>query len=359
MDERPGGMSWEKALSDTGISEEPNRDATSMSDDTAEATAPALVGAAPEDADQIRAQIEETRAGMGQTIDAIQERLSPETLKEQAKEQVDVLTEQAKDKLKETVQETVQTAKDAVYDATIGKVGEAMKNAGESVSDAVQQVGTTIRDTGSSIARNVRRNPLPFTLIGLGAGLLLLRRNRPRSESYGDYDGGGDRAYERGRTNIQGQSSGGVSRAASAVGDFAGSVPESDSNVAGGAMNTVSNTVSRTRDQVSNLAGRTADQISNLGTHIQHGARRVQDQYRQSVQEKPLAVGAVALAAGAAVGLMLPSTRVEDQWMGETRENFTQLAEQAARGTFEKVQHVASEAGRAARKEAEYQGLTG
>jgi hypothetical protein len=36
-----------------------------------------------------------------------------------------------------------------------------------------------------------------------------------------------------------------------------------------------------------------------------------------------------------------------------------QAAETAARGTIEKVQQVAGEAGRAARKEAEYQGLTG
>ncbi|HVG33975.1 MAG TPA: DUF3618 domain-containing protein [Pyrinomonadaceae bacterium] len=368
MDERSGGMSWDKALSDEMLGDEPKRDAAGLTAASGVGTATG-VGAA-DDPEEIRAQIEETRAGMSQTIDAIQERLSPENLKEQAKEQVEVLTEQAKekveeiadqakDKLKEAVQETVQTAKDAVYDATIGKAGEVMQNVGETVSDAAQQVGTTIRDTGSSVVRSVRTNPLPFALMGLGLGMLLLRRNRPRYESYDDYDVGADWGYERGHTTTQGQSRGTVSRAQEAVGDFVGGAKETVSNAASGAVNTVSNVASQARDQVGNLASRTADQMSNLGTQIQHGARRVQGQYQQSLQENPLAVGAVALAAGAAVGLMLPSTRMEDQWMGETRENLTQMAEQAARGTIEKVQQVASEAGRAARKEAEYQGLTG
>ncbi len=353
MGEKSDGVSWDDALSEESLG--------------------GAEGGGAEDPEQIRARIAETRAGMSETIDAISERLSPETLREraseqvealtdQAKERVEEITEQAKDKLKETVRETVQTAKDAVYDSTIGKAGEVMQNVGETVGDAAQQVGTTIRDTGSSAMTTIRRNPLPVALIGLGLGMLYLRRNdrsRRSYDRYREYDAGADRGYEGARPVSGGDGEGTFGRTRRAAGDFAGEAQERVWDAAGQTWDTVAGAAGQARDQVTDAAGRVAERASDLGGQIQQGASRVQYQYRQSVQENPLAVSAVALAAGAAVGLMLPSTRTEDRWMGETRESFVQVAEDAARSTVEKVQQVAGEAGRAARKEAEYQGLTG
>jgi hypothetical protein len=94
--------------------------------------------------EDIRAKIEETRAGMGETIDAIQERLSFANISEQVSEQVS---------------NALETAKETVYDATIGKVVDLMRNTGNGI-------------TGSPVVRTVANNPLPFILIGAGAGLL-------------------------------------------------------------------------------------------------------------------------------------------------------------------------------------------
>jgi ElaB/YqjD/DUF883 family membrane-anchored ribosome-binding protein len=90
------------------------------------------------DADRVeiertRAEIERTRADMGETVDAIQQRLSPENLKEQAK--------------------------DRVREATVGKA---------------QGVGSTIVET-------VRANPLPAALTGLGLGWLFVNARRENS----------------------------------------------------------------------------------------------------------------------------------------------------------------------------------
>ncbi|MET0753313.1 MAG: DUF3618 domain-containing protein, partial [Pyrinomonadaceae bacterium] len=94
--------------------------------------------------EQIKAQIEETRAQMGETIDAIQEKLSFSNISEQVSEQIN---------------SAVETAKDAVYDATIGKAGTFMKN-----------IGSELSKTG--VVQTARDNPFPFLLIGLGVGLL-------------------------------------------------------------------------------------------------------------------------------------------------------------------------------------------
>src|SRR5688572_1026054 len=63
-------------------------------------------------AEQIRAEIEDTRAEMSQTINEIQERLSPENLMQQAKE--------------------------TVREATIGKAEKVMNKVGETIADATE-----------------------------------------------------------------------------------------------------------------------------------------------------------------------------------------------------------------------------
>src|SRR5688572_23317016 len=94
--------------------------------------------------EEIKAQIEETRNQMGETIDAIQERLSFANISEQ---------------VSETVNNAIESAKDTAYDATIGKAVNFMKNVGDGVSH-------------SDAFRTVKSNPLPFALIGVGTGLL-------------------------------------------------------------------------------------------------------------------------------------------------------------------------------------------
>ncbi len=71
-----------------------------------------------------RAQIEMTRAEMTETVDALQERLDPERLKEQAKAQ----------------------ARD------------------------------TVRSTGSEILKTIKQSPVPVAVVGGLLGLLLVRR---------------------------------------------------------------------------------------------------------------------------------------------------------------------------------------
>src|SRR4029079_1893494 len=88
-----------------------------------------------ENPEQLRAEIEDTRADMTQTINEIQERLSPEHLVGQVKE--------------------------TVREATLGKVEKVMSSVGETISEvaeparemagragnAIKEVGTTVADT--------------------------------------------------------------------------------------------------------------------------------------------------------------------------------------------------------------------
>src|SRR5918997_1770237 len=119
-----------------------------------------------ENTEHLRAEIEDTRADMSQTINEIQERLSPEYLMGQVKE--------------------------TVREATIGKVERVMDRVGETISGVTEpalevagRAGTAIKDAGSSVADSVWRNPIPVALIGLGVGMLVMRNFRGSSSSYG------------------------------------------------------------------------------------------------------------------------------------------------------------------------------
>ncbi|MEP7038388.1 MAG: DUF3618 domain-containing protein, partial [Acidobacteriota bacterium] len=131
--------------------------------------------------DQIRANIEETRAEMSETIDAIQERLSFSNISEQVKSEVS-----------DFVGETIQTAKNTVYDAVIEKVGFIMNYADKRINE--------ISDT--EIVKTARRNPLTLGLIGLGIGVLFFsfnKKNKKSKRSHYRYDADYDeRDYGRG-----------------------------------------------------------------------------------------------------------------------------------------------------------------
>jgi ElaB/YqjD/DUF883 family membrane-anchored ribosome-binding protein len=90
---------------------------------------------------------------------------------------------------------------------------------------------------------------------------------------------------------------------------------------------------------VGDYAGKAYDRVGDLGS-------QARDHYDYYIEENPLAVGAVALALGAAVGMAIPSTRVENQLMGETREQLMQKAQDTAGDLVDRVKQVAGEAQR-------------
>jgi predicted Holliday junction resolvase-like endonuclease len=82
------------------------------------------------EAQHIRQEIEQTRAEMSSTIDAIQQKLSPE-----------VVAEQAKEAAREAVHNTVEHAKEAVREATIGKAEEVVRNVADTAQGFMGSTG--------------------------------------------------------------------------------------------------------------------------------------------------------------------------------------------------------------------------
>jgi hypothetical protein len=109
---------------------------------------------------QIRNEIEETRADMSETIEAIQDRLSPSNVVANATETVKTAATQRVRDMAETATETAQQA----MDYTRQRATEAMDSA--------------------------RQNSIPLALLGVGAAWLLANRSRggPQASRGNGYD---------------------------------------------------------------------------------------------------------------------------------------------------------------------------
>jgi hypothetical protein len=226
------------------------------SDDPLEPIDPRMPGATADqpgaaETEQITAEIEATRAGLGDTIDELQERLSPRQI--------------------------VSNARTAVTDAA----AESARGVAHQATAAARSVASAGQQALGRAGMRVRRHSFPLTLVAVNCGLVLAMRrwNRHQRNRRPSLDRYGTRETE--------------ARAS----------------------------VSKTSEQ-------------------KRGTAMSPKDLQSAVEDNPLAIGLAALAAGAAVGLMLPVTNVENQYLGETRDSMVSSAKEMAGQAAERVQDV-------------------
>ena len=359
----------------------------------------------------IRAEIEQTREEMSETIEAIQERIRPRNL--------------------------VADAADRVRHSAKEKVTSMAHNAGRRAQAMMHQTeGVTGQFSGGRA-----QNAIPLALIGLGAAWMLWNRSRsdgdgyrqdrnwssrygesPASEpwsvggetrhlsrtdveTYGEYGGygeteiyggGGYREYSRERGFNSGLmrritnnpipaalASAGLAWLAFSSGSdeewhdsqdlYSGSMgsrvdrPGTESQqggvgeMASHAMDTAREAVSRAQEGTRELAHRAQEYASGTTRRVRGRSRGVQHEVQHLMNSNPLLMGAGAFMLGAAVGLVVPETEREHEFMGETRDRVFERAQErardVARNTVEEVKGAAGEAvGRIA---SEVVGITG
>ena len=267
---------------------------------------PSLPQETDERARELRVEIAETRGEMSETIEAIQERLTPSNI--------------------------VANAKESVRNVTTEKVKQ-MANTAENAADRVMH---------NSFMDTVRENPVPAAMIGIGAAWLLMKG---RSDSQNDYyydDAGYRTAYDRmgtrGRYDWRTRTGGaGVPRYSSM------DTEDYTDDAGGGVADVASNAASRAGDMASNMASRASEYVDDAGYAVRRTTRRAQSSFDRVLRENPLALGAAATLIGAAIGMTIPATEAENEWMGEARDNVVERARGMASEAAERVQNAAEQ----------------
>lgn len=186
----------------------------------------------------------------------------------------------------------------------------------------------------ADIVKTVRNNPFPLFLIGLGVGLLAFQSFGKKKKSYRYAETGNGKQRDKSMLkSAQNQ----LGTAYETVSDAAGSALGGVSDTVSSAYQGVGNAAGNAYSSVSDYAGRAYEKVGDYGTNAR-------EQYDYYLEESPLAVGAVALAVGAAVGLAIPSTHYEGEMMGKYRRQVFDKAQTAAGDLVEKAKVVATEA---------------
>ena len=172
----------------------------------------------------------------------------------------------------------VNQAKENVRDATIGRVEETAKGMSDMVMDTI------------------RSNPIPAAMAGAGLAMLWMNRSNGTRTGNGHrpgYAAGSAYGYRADDGRQQGRG----------IADRAGE-----------AMSNVGDTVGQTVGQVGETVGQTAGQVGEtVGQTVQVTGWRIE----RFMQSSPLAVGAIAIGAGALVGALIPETPPERQMLGD------------------------------------------
>jgi ElaB/YqjD/DUF883 family membrane-anchored ribosome-binding protein len=233
---------------------------------------------------EIEREIERTRDRMSNNIDALGDKLSPDNLKQQAK------------------------------DAIAGKA-----------QDVVANVGDQARQTGSRVVDFITENPLPVAAVTLGAIWLFTIRKGNQGEV------SGDRMARFAYTGPERREPSGRLRLGRRLVDRAESV-----------RHTVADKAHHASERAGELTHELQERAGELGSSAKERARDARGGLERMMQENPLALAAGAAVIGLALGMLLPETEPERRAMGPTRD---QLADRV--GTVaDRVKDAAVEAGR-------------
>lgn len=307
--------------------------------------------------DQIRDDIRDTRSEMDETLDELGTRLHPRK----------------------------------VLDEILGLFAPSEGSEGPSTAS---EVGTRLKQGGKSVARYARENPVPSLLMAAGVAWAIYdaasdddahdepiyRRPTRRDLAYRNLGAGAalddealtpphsefwDEGPDSDDPSMIDRAKAGLETAGEAISDAASSVAGSVSAGASSAASAGSQAwrstqrASRAGYRKSGQLGRAAQrQAGHAVDRTREGVEVAKQRFDEASDAYPLAVAGGFIAAGLLAGLLLPRTRMEDEWIGEYADDAKQEAmhrgEQAYAAGKERLAETAS----SAMDEAEAQGLT-
>lgn len=191
-----------------------------------------------------------------------------------------------------------------------------------------------LRNNGSEFIREagetVRNNPIPVLLTA--AGLIWLTtsiatRNRSRSSAYDESE---EFASYRGSEDYSdyGHNDSGIR----------GKVDEARARMSS-AAHRVSDRVTGTAQDVADKA---RGRLSSTMRSVQDRTEGMRSDLMNLVQEQPIALGALALAAGALIGAALPITQYENRLIGPTRDRTLARAKEVGQREYENLKQAVS-----------------
>ena len=227
---------------------------------------------------------------------------------------------------------------------------------------------STLKDGLLSVARQAKRHPMPAVLIASGVAWLVSeladkdnhRSGRSSMDIWPDRDTWPEES-DLGQTSDRNSTLGNVSNRMGALADRTSSIALDAVESAKSAASSLGEGIHETADRMGQSA-RTALDSGKAGAghllgELRHGYDLGSDKLSRSCNEYPLAVGLACAAAGALVGLVIPRSKREDEFMGPQSDELLAEAKEKAGELFDKGKEVGSKVLETVKSEAAEQGL--
>lgn len=226
----------------------------------------------------------------------------------------------------------------------------------------------------ANLSTTIKQNPVPFLLTGAGLGWMMMAQRQPDHAHNPQSAGTPHEPVSPASTTV---SSAPPSYAATTGGLTSGAYSNRHAEVGGhenhhgrlsemkhGAKDVKDSIKNQTRhlsQQAKETAHHWGERAQHLGGNMRHTTSHLQHNTQHSmhnashwasdagkrssdfVQEHPLVAGALGFALGAALGGMFPSTRTEDKYLGEYRDQVMHKAADAGQEQIDKMQHTVHE----------------
>jgi ElaB/YqjD/DUF883 family membrane-anchored ribosome-binding protein len=254
---------------------------------------------------------------------------------------------------------------------------------GRHIAESIQHNAKRVTE---ALVDQIREHPVPTLLVGAGIAWLIFESRQ--EDEYVDWvedpdlnmEGDLEASHSSYESGVYGQSTTydqpeaqGSETAGQKIGKTVEGAREKASQLAGAAGSKLRQSGRRLRERFGHrrdrLQAQTREVGHDIGDRVRHGYEQAQERLsqgchyaerrlRESASAHPLATAAACMGVGLLVGFLLPKSRYEDQWMGETADDLRHRVKEAGKEVMSRGKHVAQAATQAAKSEAEKQGFT-
>ena len=221
----------------------------------------------------------------------------------------------------------------------------------------------------NNLKHQVRDNPLALALVGSGLAWLMMgsgpsgttglpSRNPLAGEGAARRPMAGSNTYGgTGGSSASASSGSGFSDTMSSLGDKASSLGDKASSLGSRAAGMTSSAGDAATRTMHDVRDGVSDGLGHAAAAGSAAMDRARSTFLDALDREPLVLGALGVAVGAAIGAMLPSTRMEKDYLGAASSKMRSDAEGLVSEGIHKAEDIASDVYQAARDEADKQGL--
>lgn len=203
-----------------------------------------------------------------------------------------------------------------------------------------------------NLGRDISANPLPVALMGAALAWMIIGQNRRRPMGDGRERLQFNEWAERTETmsDFENNRRMDESRGASSR---SGSYYEKAADAAGTARDRAADMVDRARETTADVYGRAKETTAGAYERARDAASSVTRSMSSAVggtqgiakfmQEQPIVLAGLGIALGAVIGALLPSTEVEERYLGPTAGAVKENAKEMAREQWERGKELAEE----------------